>query len=185
MYSCFTFYGDGLVIHHHCTSTRNEFKECVSHSFTLSQRSLFILSNLLKMKIKLKDKFSLREAVADPSEICSQQHAWTTQPHAGDHTHLSKWKGNGRWCYRTKMYILSKDSVSQELSTWIHIVEVKGYQRQDINSGIYMQLETEFVKGYRKNALTDCHYSSITFHSLFYKGLLPKPKSFVVNHFFF
>lgn len=32
-----------------------------------------------------------------------------------------------------QMYILSKDSVSQELSTWIHIVEVKGYQRQDIS----------------------------------------------------
>lgn len=48
-----------------------------------------------------------------------------------------------------------------------------------------MQLETEFVKGYRKNVFKDCHYSSITFHSLFYKGLLPKPKSIVVNRFFF
>ena len=83
------------------------------------------------------------------------------------------------------MYILNKNSVPQDLSALIHLVAVKGHQPQDTDSGIHTQLETEFVKGYRKNVLRDCHYSSITFHSLFYKGLLPKPKSFIVNLFFF
>lgn len=43
----------GLVNHHHLTITRKMFEEWISHSFTLFQRPLFILPNLLKMEIKL------------------------------------------------------------------------------------------------------------------------------------
>ena len=83
------------------------------------------------------------------------------------------------------MYILNENSVPQDLSTLIQLVAIKGYQPEDIDSGIHKQLETEFVKGYRKNVLRDCHYSSITFHSLFYKGLLPNPSLSLLIFFFF
>lgn len=76
------------------------FGECVSHSFTLFQMSLSTLPNLLGMEIKLEDKFSSRQAVADSSEITTLQPAAPLNHRTsclGPHRSL---KQKGKWSFK-------------------------------------------------------------------------------------
>lgn len=112
-------------------------------------------------KLSSKTNEAERQAVEAPSEISTLQ----PTPPLNHRTSCrgrrrSLRKGNGCWYYVTKMYIQIGNSVPYHPSTFIHMVELKGYL------GI-VQLTALFSKGDRNECFLKLHYSSVTFYSLF------------------